>query len=88
MAVKLILVILAFTLFFAVSCDKKISSITSTTPSAFYTIDQDNCISCGKCVDVCPHNAIEFMGDKPLIIQSKCKMCGQCVIVCPQDAIQ
>jgi MinD superfamily P-loop ATPase len=85
---KIVLLILAFALFFAVSCQKKVSSITSATPAAFYSIEQDNCIACGKCIDVCPHNAIVFQGDKPYIIQSKCKMCGQCVLICPQDAIQ
>lgn len=59
---------------------KKISDIV-------YKIDQDACISCGECVNKCPHNAIIYDGAKPVIIQSKCKSCGKCVTACPENAI-
>ena len=72
-----------------IGCKNKtsVTSITSSTPSAYFEIDDDSCISCGKCYDVCPHNAIEFNGEKPIIIQTKCVQCGECVAVCPTDAI-
>ncbi len=54
---------------------------------AQYTIDQNKCISCGKCADVCPHNAIVYSNGKASIIQSKCKACGLCVPACPKYAI-
>ncbi len=63
-----------------VSC-KSISDIA-------FKIDEDNCISCGECVNVCRHNAIVYDGDKPVIIQSKCVGCGECVSVCPKSAIK
>jgi MinD superfamily P-loop ATPase len=63
-----------------VSC-KSISGIA-------FKIDEDNCISCGECMNVCHHNAIVYDGDKPVIIQSKCVGCGDCVSVCPKSAIK
>ena len=82
--IYLFLIVVAF-LFFA--CEKSVSSITSATPSDFYQIDESRCIACGNCYDVCPHNAIQFNLEKPVIIQSKCKQCGECALVCPEDAI-
>jgi len=38
-----------------VSC-KSISGIA-------FKIDEDNCISCGECMNVCHHNAIVYDGD-------------------------
>ncbi len=73
---------------FIVACDKKDTITTSASPSAFYQIDEDACIACGRCVDVCPYNAILYDGEKPMIIQTRCKQCGECVSICPKDAIQ
>lgn len=64
---------------FVISCNK----LTGTTCE----IDTDACRACGECYDVCPHNAIEYDGEKPVIIQSKCKSCGKCADICPEDAI-
>lgn len=64
---------------FVISCNK----LTGST----YEIDADACLACGECYDACPHNAIEYDGEKPVIIQSKCKSCGKCADVCPEDAI-
>ena len=72
--------ILLLVIFIIISC-KSISEIS-------YKIDKDACISCGECVNVCPHNAIVYDGDKPVIIQSKCVACGECVTVCPKSAVK
>ncbi len=53
-----------------------------------YSVDKDACISCGKCRDACPHDAIVITNDKASIIQSKCKQCGDCVTKCPEEAIR
>ncbi len=62
-------------------------------------INQENCIGCGCCVDVCPYNAIELielerkMGlysnkvKKAHVIAAVCKGCGACVFECPVGAI-
>ena len=40
----------------------------------------DNCVECGKCIPVCPTNAIPESYD---IIREKCIGCGNCEAVCP-----
>ena len=47
----------------------------------------DNCISCGGCVNACPTDAI-VPGDSTYIIkEDDCIDCGSCVSFCPVDAI-
>jgi Fe-S-cluster-containing hydrogenase component 2 len=51
-------------------------------------INQEKCIGCGKCVDVCPVGAISMKDGKAVIDQSKCIHCGKCLNICPQEAIR
>ena len=51
------------------------------------------CISCGKCIDVCPFKAIQWKelrggGRKAEVLSSVCQGCGLCNATCPQKAIQ
>ena len=62
-------------------------------------IDETRCIGCGRCVEVCPFNALETfevekeMGlykvkmNKARVIKAVCKGCGACVAECPVEAI-
>jgi len=50
-------------------------------------VDEDKCILCGKCADVCHYNAIAVIKDKILFFRELCHACGACKIVCPEDAI-
>lgn len=48
-------------------------------------VSSEECISCGKCIDVCPINAIDRY---PVYsISEKCDRCGKCLNVCPTQAI-
>jgi ferredoxin len=48
----------------------------------------DDCISCGVCVDECPTDAIKEEDDKYIIDEDACVDCAACVAVCPVDAIE
>lgn len=50
-------------------------------------VDDDRCIKCGKCAEVCHYNAIAIVKDKVLFFKELCHLCGACQIVCPVDAI-
>jgi ferredoxin len=61
-----------------------------------YRINPGLCTMCGKCADVCKHNAI--LGEKRTHFQSgylpfeirqkRCTKCGECLKVCPENAIE
>ena len=50
-------------------------------------IDQEECIGCGLCVDVCPLQAISLGNDKAKVDKDACTECGQCIDECPNKAI-
>jgi ferredoxin len=50
-------------------------------------IDEDKCVGCGLCVNVCPVEAITLEGDKAKVDEDKRTECGQCVEECPNEAI-
>lgn len=50
-------------------------------------VDEEKCIKCGECAEVCHYNAIAVIKDKVLFFKELCHVCGACKIVCPVDAI-
>jgi ferredoxin len=48
--------------------------------------DEDECIACGNCVDICPVDAIVIEGDFPTVDEDWCIGCGVCVSRCPTGA--
>jgi len=50
-------------------------------------VDQKKCNGCGKCIEVCPVNAIALENAKAIILKPKCIDCCTCVIECPLKAI-
>ena len=49
-------------------------------------VDEEKCISCGLCADVCPKNAIR--AGAVYTIEEGCDECGDCIDVCPTGAIE
>ena len=55
-----------------------------------YEIDEEKCIGCEKCAEVCPTLAIDFdvESEKAYVLDiDSCLVCHQCLEVCPTDAI-
>ncbi len=48
----------------------------------------NNCTSCGRCVERCYFGARKIENDSLVFDPKKCVGCGLCVSVCPTDAIQ
>lgn len=50
-------------------------------------IDENKCINCGICADVCRFKAIPVINSKHSINTLNCEGCGYCEKVCPVEAI-
>ena len=51
-------------------------------------INQDKCIKCGNCKNVCRFNAIDIINRQYIVNPLNCEGCGYCPRVCPSDAIE
>ncbi|MFN3384074.1 MAG: 4Fe-4S binding protein [Archaeoglobaceae archaeon] len=49
-------------------------------------IDYNKCVSCGICVSICPHKALEVVNSYPEVTGT-CKVCGLCAGSCITSAI-
>lgn len=47
------------------------------------TVNTETCISCERCVEQCPGNAISISENGPVIDESKCLGCAKCIAECP-----
>ncbi len=50
-------------------------------------INQELCIHCGKCADVCRFHAIPLIQNQYKISELDCEGCGYCEKVCPSNAL-
>ena len=50
-------------------------------------VDEEKCINCGDCAEVCHYNAIAVIKEKVLFFKELCHACGACQVVCPTDAV-
>jgi NAD-dependent dihydropyrimidine dehydrogenase PreA subunit len=51
-------------------------------------VDQEKCIGCGECVDICPVDVYEMQDEKSVPVnEAECIGCESCVEVCEQEAI-
>jgi heterodisulfide reductase subunit A len=53
-------------------------------------IDENKCVGCGVCVDVCPYQAITMDMEKmkAQVNEATCKGCGTCAASCRSGAPQ
>ncbi len=52
------------------------------------TVDQEKCVGCEECVDVCPVEVYEMVDGKSSPVNAEeCLGCESCIEVCEQDAI-
>lgn len=50
------------------------------------TINAEECVACGVCVDACPTDALS-VDDVCVVDADTCIDCGTCIEECPTDAI-
>jgi NAD-dependent dihydropyrimidine dehydrogenase PreA subunit len=55
---------------------------------ATLVLDQETCIGCQRCVQVCPHAVFEMVKKRARIMDlDDCMECGACALNCPVDAL-
>lgn len=64
------------------------ATISTVTYSARLAIREELCTLCGKCVEVCPRDALVLEGNRVRAYDERCILCRQCVKSCPTDAIE
>ena len=51
-------------------------------------VDQDKCVGCEECVDVCPVEVFEMVdGKSQPVNEDECLGCESCIEVCEEHAI-
>jgi NAD-dependent dihydropyrimidine dehydrogenase PreA subunit len=51
-------------------------------------VDEEKCIGCGDCVDICPVDVYEMQDKRSVPVnEGECIGCESCIEVCEQDAI-
>ena len=50
-------------------------------------VDEDLCVGCGKCTEVCGTGAIRIIDKKAVVDFNRCVCCAICVRTCPRGAI-
>lgn len=50
-------------------------------------INAKQCIACGRCIEICAHDAPVITDNKAAIDTDKCVGCGRCIGTCPKEAI-
>jgi Pyruvate/2-oxoacid:ferredoxin oxidoreductase delta subunit len=61
---------------------------TSTLSSYIASINEEKCMMCGTCLEICPVGAPSLINDSYSINVDMCLGCGTCILQCPEDAIQ
>jgi pyruvate formate lyase activating enzyme len=51
------------------------------------SFDGEDCINCGKCLEVCDQEAINFT-NPDRVDRTRCSLCGKCIEQCPSEALQ
>ena len=66
-----------------------ISKKTIETESIVAEVDEDLCVGCRICEEICSYNAIQRDEElkKAHVMEALCKGCGACAATCPQKAI-
>jgi len=51
-------------------------------------VDEEKCVGCGECVDVCPVEVFELKDEKSVPVNTEeCLGCESCIEVCKEEAI-
>lgn len=67
------------------------TEVQQTGQSTTFILDQEICIGCRACVEICPHDIYKQKAHKAEIVQENCTHCSDdyaCVEICPTGAVE
>ncbi len=50
-------------------------------------VKKEICVGCGKCVEVCPPQALVLIDESACLREDLCEECGFCAPECPVEAL-
>ena len=54
----------------------------------YVEIDEETCVGCGACVEICPVDVYELQDEKSVPVNAEgCLGCENCIEVCEEEAI-
>lgn len=51
-------------------------------------VNKEICVGCGKCIAVCPPQALVLINESAYLREELCEECGFCAPECPANAIE
>lgn len=56
---------------------------------SYPVVDEEKCVGCEQCVDICPVDVLEMKNDKCYVARpEECEACESCVETCEESAIE
>lgn len=62
-------------------------TLGSVPPRYKISIDREQCMDCGRCIENCSYGVFRREGDRIITESRKCTACMRCIAMCPRDAI-
>jgi NAD-dependent dihydropyrimidine dehydrogenase PreA subunit len=69
------------------NASKGLTSIFKRMDGITVKVDEDLCVGCEECLEVCVFNGMEMINEKAVVNQVQCLGCGRCESTCPNDVI-
>ena len=71
-----------------ISYDEALAAYSKTRGKVIVSVDNEKCVGCGLCEDLCIWDALAVLNDTLEITDEKCEGCGLCVCGCPEEALR
>ena len=69
------------------NASKGVTTVFKRMEGITVKVDEDLCVGCEECLEVCVFNGMEMIDNKAVVNQDSCLGCGRCETTCPNEAI-